>query len=138
MVGMSKAADLLGEVRLRGVTEDDLPIFFEHQADPVANRMAAFPPRERDAFIDRRAGRHDPAREASNLVPGGNDSVNRSASTSSSSSSGTWLAVSPVGVSSISLRPRRINERSGAQSCAVSVRVNGELGCVEVKWFANS
>jgi RimJ/RimL family protein N-acetyltransferase len=40
-----------GEVRLRGVTEDDLPIFFEHQRDPVAKRMAAFPPRERDAFM---------------------------------------------------------------------------------------
>ena len=33
------------------MTEDDLPIFFEHQRDPVANRMAAFPPRERDAFM---------------------------------------------------------------------------------------
>jgi RimJ/RimL family protein N-acetyltransferase len=40
-----------GEVRLRGVTEDDLPIFFEHQRDPEANRMAAFPPRDRDAFM---------------------------------------------------------------------------------------
>jgi hypothetical protein len=50
MVAISNAADLLGEVRLRGVTEDDLPIFFEHQADPVANRMAAFPPRG-DAFM---------------------------------------------------------------------------------------
>ena len=40
-----------GAVRLRAVTEDDLPIFFEHQRDPVANRMAAFPPRERDAFM---------------------------------------------------------------------------------------
>jgi len=38
-------------VRLRGVTEDDLPIFFEHQRDPEANRMAAFPPRDRDAFM---------------------------------------------------------------------------------------
>ena len=38
-------------MRLRGVSEDDLPIFFEHQRDPVANRMAAFPPRERDAFM---------------------------------------------------------------------------------------
>lgn len=36
---------------LRGVTEDDLPIFFEHQRDPEANRMAAFPPRDRDAFM---------------------------------------------------------------------------------------
>ena len=48
---MPLAADPLGEVRLRAVTEDDLPIFFEHQRDPVANRMAAFPPRERDAFM---------------------------------------------------------------------------------------
>jgi RimJ/RimL family protein N-acetyltransferase len=40
-----------GEVRLRGVTEDDLPAFFEHQRDPEASRMAAFPPRDRDAFM---------------------------------------------------------------------------------------
>lgn len=40
-----------GEVRLRGVTEDDLPVFFDHQRDPEANRMAAFPPRDRDAFM---------------------------------------------------------------------------------------
>ena len=48
---MPIAADLPGEVRLRAVTEDDLPIIFEHQRDPVAYRMAAFPPRERDAFM---------------------------------------------------------------------------------------
>jgi RimJ/RimL family protein N-acetyltransferase len=48
MVGMPIAT---GEVRLRAVTEDDLPIFFEHQRDPVAYRMAAFPARERDAFM---------------------------------------------------------------------------------------
>jgi RimJ/RimL family protein N-acetyltransferase len=40
-----------GDVRLRDVVEDDLPIFFEHQRDPEANRMAAFPARERDAFM---------------------------------------------------------------------------------------
>ena len=40
-----------GAVRLRAVTEDDLPTFFEHQRDPVAYRMAAFAPRERDAFM---------------------------------------------------------------------------------------
>ena len=40
-----------GEVRLRGVTEVDLPVFFEHQRDPEANRMAAFPPRDRNAFM---------------------------------------------------------------------------------------
>lgn len=36
---------------LRDVTQDDLPIFFEHQRDPDANRMAAFPAREWDAFM---------------------------------------------------------------------------------------
>lgn len=38
-------------VTLRDVTGDDLPIFFEHQRDPVALRMAAFPSREREAFF---------------------------------------------------------------------------------------
>ena len=32
-------------VTLRDVTVDDLAIFFEHQQDPIANRMAAFPAR---------------------------------------------------------------------------------------------
>ena len=36
---------------LRDVTEEDLPIFFEHQRDPEAHRMAAFPPREREVFM---------------------------------------------------------------------------------------
>lgn len=36
---------------LRDVTEEDLPIFFEHQREPEAHRMAAFPPREHDAFM---------------------------------------------------------------------------------------
>jgi RimJ/RimL family protein N-acetyltransferase len=36
---------------LRDVEESDLPIFFEHQREPEANRMAAFPARERDAFF---------------------------------------------------------------------------------------
>ena len=40
-----------GDVRLRDVAEGDLPVFFEHQRDPGANRMAAFPPRNWDAFI---------------------------------------------------------------------------------------
>jgi len=38
-------------VILRHVTEEDLPIFFEHQRDEVALRMAAFSSRERDAFL---------------------------------------------------------------------------------------
>ena len=44
------ASPSTGDVVLREVTEDDLPIFFEHQRDPDASRMAAFPPRDRDAF----------------------------------------------------------------------------------------
>ena len=38
-------------VTLRAVTEADLPIFFAHQADAEAARMAAFPSREREAFM---------------------------------------------------------------------------------------
>ncbi len=38
-------------ITLRAVTEADLPIFFEHQLDAEATRMAAFPSRERDAFM---------------------------------------------------------------------------------------
>ena len=37
---------------LRDVVEADLPILFEHQIDPEANRMAAFPPRQWPAFLD--------------------------------------------------------------------------------------
>ena len=42
-----------GRVLLRGVAEDDLPVFFEHQLDADANRMAAFTaedPSDRAAF----------------------------------------------------------------------------------------
>ncbi len=42
---------LTGGVSLREVTEGDLPAFFEHRLDPEATRMAAFPVRERDAFM---------------------------------------------------------------------------------------
>ena len=35
---------------LRDVVDTDLPVFFEHQADPEAVAMADFPARERDAF----------------------------------------------------------------------------------------
>jgi RimJ/RimL family protein N-acetyltransferase len=40
-----------GNVVLRDVIEEDLPVLFEHQRDPEANRMAAFPARDRDAFM---------------------------------------------------------------------------------------
>jgi RimJ/RimL family protein N-acetyltransferase len=38
-------------VLLRDVQEKDLPVFFEHQLDPDAIEMAAFPARDRDAHM---------------------------------------------------------------------------------------
>jgi RimJ/RimL family protein N-acetyltransferase len=35
---------------LRDVVETDIPVLFEHQRDPEAARMAAFPARDREAF----------------------------------------------------------------------------------------
>ena len=40
------------DVRLRDATYDDLPIFYEHQSDPVAYEMAAFASRDLDAFME--------------------------------------------------------------------------------------
>jgi RimJ/RimL family protein N-acetyltransferase len=37
---------------LRDVIEEDLPVFFEHQRDPEAVEMAAFPAREREPFFE--------------------------------------------------------------------------------------
>jgi RimJ/RimL family protein N-acetyltransferase len=42
---------MTSEIRLRGVSEGDLPIFFEQQCDPDACKMAAFAARDRDAFM---------------------------------------------------------------------------------------
>jgi len=39
------------QITLREVEESDLPTFFEHQRDAVANQMAAFPARDRDTFM---------------------------------------------------------------------------------------
>lgn len=38
-------------VCLRDLQEADLPELFEHQRDPVASKMAAFPPRDHAAFM---------------------------------------------------------------------------------------
>ncbi len=38
-------------VTLREVTQEDLPLFFEHQLNPEATQMAAFPSRDRAAFM---------------------------------------------------------------------------------------
>ena len=40
-----------GTVVLREVVDDDLPIFYEDQADPVAYTMADFKSRDREAFM---------------------------------------------------------------------------------------
>ena len=40
-----------GLVSLRPVETKDLPIFFAHQLDPEATRLAAFPSRDREAFM---------------------------------------------------------------------------------------
>lgn len=42
---------MIGPISLRQVEPADLPVFYDHQRDPVAHRMAAFPPRDRDAFM---------------------------------------------------------------------------------------
>jgi RimJ/RimL family protein N-acetyltransferase len=42
---------MLNHVQLRNTIETDLPIFFEQQLDPDAIRMAAFPSRNREAFM---------------------------------------------------------------------------------------
>lgn len=42
---------MTSDVHLRDVIESDLPIFFEQQLDPDATRMAAFPSRDREAFM---------------------------------------------------------------------------------------
>jgi hypothetical protein len=46
-----EARNPVNSIALRDVNDGDLPIFFEHQYDPIANEMAAFPARERDAFM---------------------------------------------------------------------------------------
>src|SRR5690349_9981108 len=38
------------EVHLREVEDADVAVFFEHQTDPEATEMAAFPARDRDPF----------------------------------------------------------------------------------------
>ena len=47
---MTGANDVTPAVRLRGVEDRDLDVFFDHQADPQAVEMAAFPARDKDQF----------------------------------------------------------------------------------------
>ena len=47
---MSEVRDTTREVRLREVEDQDVEVFFEHQADPEGIEMAAFPARDKDQF----------------------------------------------------------------------------------------
>jgi RimJ/RimL family protein N-acetyltransferase len=48
---MTQTNAMPNDITLRAVQEGDLPILFEHQLDPHARQMAAFPGRDRDAFM---------------------------------------------------------------------------------------
>ena len=59
-------------VRLRSVDERDLVVFFDHQADPQAVEMAAFPARDKDQFAAHWARvRADDSVVARTIVVGG-------------------------------------------------------------------
>jgi RimJ/RimL family protein N-acetyltransferase len=47
----SEGGAMTNDVLLRDVVDKDLPVFFEHQVDPDATHMAAFPSRDRAAFM---------------------------------------------------------------------------------------
>jgi RimJ/RimL family protein N-acetyltransferase len=47
---MTGIHDVTPAVQLRSVVDRDLDVFFEHQADPQAVEMAAFPARDKDPF----------------------------------------------------------------------------------------
>ena len=47
---MAENHDVIPAVRLRSVEDRDLDVFFDHQADPQAVEMAAFPARDKDHF----------------------------------------------------------------------------------------
>ena len=47
---MTGVHDVTPAVHLRSVEDRDLEVFFEHQADPQAVEMAAFPARDKDQF----------------------------------------------------------------------------------------
>ncbi|MGZ5353833.1 MAG: HAD-IA family hydrolase [Actinomycetota bacterium] len=53
IAGVAPAPGLVG---IRDVVASDLPVLFEHQAEPEANRMAAFPARDREVFMAHWAG----------------------------------------------------------------------------------
>jgi len=48
---MKSKASHRGQVMLRPIQDDDLPILYEHQRHPETVEMSAFPAREREAFM---------------------------------------------------------------------------------------
>ena len=60
-------------VTVRDVVDGDVDVFFEHQRDPVANEMAAFPARDRDAHLAHWAKiRRDPSNITKTILYDGN------------------------------------------------------------------
>jgi hypothetical protein len=53
---MAEVRDMAHEVCLRTVEDQDLDVFFDHQADPEAAGMAAFPSRDKDQFAVHNTG----------------------------------------------------------------------------------
>jgi RimJ/RimL family protein N-acetyltransferase len=47
---LTENANAALEVHLRGIEDPDIDVFFDHQADPIAAEMAAFPSRGREQF----------------------------------------------------------------------------------------
>ena len=69
---MTGEDDVTPAVRLRSVDERDLVVFFDHQADPQAVEMAAFPARDKDQFAAHWARvRADDSVVARTIVVGG-------------------------------------------------------------------
>ncbi len=50
-ITQSDSTTQVSEIKLRSVAQSDLPILFDHQREPEANEMAAFPARDHDAFM---------------------------------------------------------------------------------------
>ena len=71
---MNEADPSPGDVHIRDVEDDDLELFFSHQQDPEALRMAAFTARERADFMAHwakiRADERSWSRKQSSLTAG--------------------------------------------------------------------
>ena len=80
---------------LRAVESADLPVLFEHQLDPEAARMAAFPSRQREAFMAHWAALlANPANAARTIVHDGNVAGNIGAWTDAATGArqvGYWI-----------------------------------------------